>query len=540
MTVLTAPIRNLFRRSDVQAAANVPAEQGAAATIVPAVEIPTNDPLYLYCLSSQGVIEVERLKIESETLAQLRAAGIRLIIPLVNQGELVGMLQLGNRLSDQEYSSDDFRLLNNLAPQAAAALRVAQLAYQQQVEARRRERIEQELRVGGIIQQTLLPKEVPSIEGWQLATHWQPARSVGGDFYDFVPLSDGRLMITIGDVTDKGVPAALVMASTRTVLRAAAERLVSPGEILRRANDVLCPDMPPKMFVTCLCAVLELRTGRMQYANAGHNAAQQRTKDGVIELRARGMPLGLMPSMGYEEKETVLAHGDTVLMYSDGLVEAHNSDREMFGMKRLQALLNEHPGGDTLIGELRDALFGFTGTDWEQEDDVTLVVIQYEAERSAAPDPNEQDDWKILDEFEVPSEVGGERAIMERVAQAAQAAELPKARMERLKTAVAEAAMNAMEHGNHYQPELAVKIRVALNSDELVVFVTDQGGISPVVDSPTPDLQAKLSGEQSPRGWGLFLIKAMVDDLRVYTDSAEHTIELIFKLLGEHHAGPEL
>ncbi|MBI1258375.1 MAG: SpoIIE family protein phosphatase [Chloroflexi bacterium] len=536
MTVLTAPIRNFIRRSGSQTAAPLAAEQRKTATIVPAIEIPINDPLYLYCLSSQGVIEVDRLKIESEALEQLRAAGIRLMIPLVNQGELVGMLQLGNRLSDQEYSSDDFRLLNNLAPQAAAALRVAQLAYQQQVEARRRERIEQELRVAGIIQQTLLPKEVPSIEGWQLATHWQPARSVGGDFYDFVPLSDGRLMITIGDVTDKGVPAALVMASTRTVLRAAAERLVAPGEILRRANDVLCPDMPPKMFVTCLVAVLELRTGRMQYANAGHNAAQQRTKDGVIELRARGMPLGLMPGMTYEEKETVLARGDTVLMYSDGLVEAHNSEREMFGMKRLQALLNEHPGGDTLISYLKDALFAFTGADWEQEDDVTLVVVEYETE---APAPDDQGGWKTLDEFEVPSAVGGERAVMERVAQAARVAELPEARIERLKTAVAEATMNAMEHGNHYQPELPVKIRVARSSDELAVSVTDKGG-SPVIASPTPDLQAKLSGEQSPRGWGLFLIKAMVDDLRIHADSAEHTIELIFKLQGEHHAESEL
>src|SRR5262249_18338670 len=126
-----------------------------------------------------------------------------------------------------EYSSDDFRLLNNLAPQAAVALRVAQLAYQQQVEALRRERIEQELRFAGIIQQTLLPKEIPTFAGWGLSAYWQPARAVGGDFYDFIVLPDGRLMMTIGDVTDKGVPAALVMASTRSILRAAAERLIS-------------------------------------------------------------------------------------------------------------------------------------------------------------------------------------------------------------------------------------------------------------------------------------------------------------------------
>jgi serine phosphatase RsbU (regulator of sigma subunit)/anti-sigma regulatory factor (Ser/Thr protein kinase) len=496
-----------------------------------AVDIPPTDPLYAFCLTSRGVVEVASLHMESPALTQLRAAGIGLLIPLVNQGELVGMLQLGERRSDQEYSSDDLRLLNNLAPQAAAALRVAQLAYQQQVEARRRERIEQELRVAGIIQQTLLPKEIPTPDGWQFAAHWQPARTVGGDFYDFVRLQEGRLMIAIGDVTDKGVPAALVMASTRTILRAAAERLVSPGEILRRANDVLHPDMPSKMFVTCLCAVLDPRTGRMQYANAGHNAALQRTKDGVIELRARGMPLGLMPGMHYEEKETTLALDDTVFMYSDGLVEAHNEAREMFGMGRLESLIGQHAGGDALIAYLCDALLSFTGAAWEQEDDVTFVVVQRNTAPVSVTRP-EEDDVQILDEFEVPSEPGGERLVMERVGAVVHALAIPQARIDRLKTAVAEATMNAMEHGNHYRPELPVKLRIQADEGAVSVFITDQGGDQIIPDVPAPDIEAKLAGLQPARGWGLFLIKAMVDDLRVHVTDNEHTVELVFKREG--------
>ncbi|MBW4436329.1 MAG: SpoIIE family protein phosphatase [Pleurocapsa minor GSE-CHR-MK-17-07R] len=481
------------------------------------------------------MIDLETLRLESDAVRQLRTAGIRLLIPLVNQGELVGMIQLGARMSDQEYTSDDLRLLGNLAPQAAAALRVAHLAYQQQVEARRRERLDQELRVAGIIQQTLLPKAVPSIDGWQFAAYWQPARTVGGDFYDFVPLQDGRLMIVIGDVTDKGVPAALVMASTRTILRAAAERLISPGEILRRANDVLHPDMPPKMFVTCLCAVLDPHTGRMQYANAGHNASLQRTCDGVIELRARGMPLGLMPGMTYEEKETILAPEDTVFMYSDGLVEAHDSERDMFGMKRLETLIGEHRGGDALIAYLRDALFNFTGAEWEQEDDVTFVVVQRHMQPSADPESGDGDST-VLDEFESPSEPGGERAVMERVARAVSAVDFPPARIERLKTAVAETVMNAMEHGNHYRADLPIKVRVQADARRLSVFVTDQGGDVPISQAPTPDLEAKLAGTQSARGWGLFLIKAMVDDLHVSATPTDHTVQLVFHLAGAHDA----
>jgi serine phosphatase RsbU (regulator of sigma subunit)/anti-sigma regulatory factor (Ser/Thr protein kinase) len=528
---VTSSISKRFRRTESPAQA-VTAPVNRAVT-APAIPIPPHDPLYAVCIKARGTVELETLKIESPTLQQMRTEGVHLILPLVNQGEIVGMLQLGNRMSDQEYSSDDTRLLGNLAPQASAALRVAQLAYLQQIEAARRERIENELRVAGIIQQTLLPKEVPLLPGWQLAAHWQPARSVGGDFYDFIYLRDGRLMITIGDVTDKGVPAALVMASTRSILRSVADTTTSPGEMLRRANDVLFPDMPPKMFVTCLCAVLDSSTGRMVYANAGHNPSQQRTAKGVVELRARGMPLGLMPDMYYEEKETVLAEHDVLLLYSDGLVEAHNPTREMFGMKRLQTLMQDATASESLLEALRDALFDFTGADWEQEDDVTLVVVQ---RGDSSQSGKIMSTWHILDEFDAPSIVGGERALMERVASMVQAQNiLSKARLERLKTAVAETAMNAMEHGNHYQTERLVHVRVAFNPRELRVAITDQGGGQPQTETITPDLEAKLEGKQSTRGWGLFLIKTMVDDMRSHQTDTQHTVELVMKLEGENH-----
>jgi serine phosphatase RsbU (regulator of sigma subunit) len=293
-------------------------------------DIAPNDPLLAYFLHASGAVEVNRLHLDSPALRRLKAEGVAVIVPLVSQGELVGIINLGQRRSDQEYSSDDRRLLDDLAVQAAPAVRVAQLVRQQEQAAVERERIESELRVARTIQQTLLPKAVPALDGWEIAAYWQPARAVGGDFYDFLQFPDGRLGLVIADVTDKGVPAALVMATTRTLLRAAAERLISPSEVLERANEVLCPDIPPKMFVTCLYAVLDPATGRLQYANAGHDMPYLRRRTGVEELRARGMPLGLLPGMQYEEKEVMLAPDDTVLFYSDGLVEAHNGERAMF------------------------------------------------------------------------------------------------------------------------------------------------------------------------------------------------------------------
>src|ERR687884_663536 len=345
----------------------------------PELEIAPNDPIVAYFAGASGVVEIEKLDFDSPALRAMKEADIKVVVPLVSQGELIGLLNLGPRLSQQEYSADDRKLLNDLATQTAPAVQVAQLVRQQQKQAQERERIEQELRVARLIQQTLLPKHVPDLEGYQLAAYYQPAREVGGDFYDFLELDEGHLGLVVGDVTDKGVPAAIVMATTRTMLRASAQRLDSPGEVLKRVNDVIVRDIPPNMFITCLYAILEPKSGVLRYSNAGHDLPYLRHKGrpgDASELRARGMPLGLMPGMFYEEKEIVLDRGDSVLFYSDGLVEAHDPERKMFGFPRLQGLVGAHRSdGPAMVNFLLSELARFTGEEWEQEDDITLVTL---------------------------------------------------------------------------------------------------------------------------------------------------------------------
>jgi serine phosphatase RsbU (regulator of sigma subunit)/predicted ester cyclase len=243
-------------------------------------------------------------------------------------------------------------------------------------QARERERVEQDLRVARRIQQASLPKEVPELQGWQINPHYQPAREVGGDFYDFLELEDGRLGLVVGDATGHGVPAALVMSTTCGMLRAVALSVDSPGEVLARVNEALSARMPPSMFVTCFYAILEPKSGRLLYANAGHDLPYLRRSRGAEELRARGMPLGLMPGMSYEEKEAMLGAGEAVLFYSDGLVEAHDPEGEMFGFPRLQALVTQYADEGALVTFLMEKLHSFTGEDWEQEDDITLVTLQ--------------------------------------------------------------------------------------------------------------------------------------------------------------------
>jgi PAS domain S-box-containing protein len=248
---------------------------------------------------------------------------------------------------------------------------------EQKQEAQERERIEQELRVARLIQHTLLPKSLPELPGYDVAVYYRPAEEVGGDFYDFLELPEGRLGLVVGDVTGHGVPAALMMANTQSVLRAVAQRGGSePGRILAEVNEVLWTYMPPNMFVTCFCGILDPESGRFRYANAGHNLPYSRQEGMAVELRATGMPLGLMPAMSYEEKEITLKSGESVLLYSDGLVEAHDPRREMFGTPRLEKFVGAHPGGATLIDSLLAELEQFTGDEWEQEDDITLLTLQ--------------------------------------------------------------------------------------------------------------------------------------------------------------------
>jgi serine phosphatase RsbU (regulator of sigma subunit)/predicted ester cyclase len=250
-------------------------------------------------------------------------------------------------------------------------------------EVREREREEQEMRVARSIQQGSLPEGVPTLGGWQIDPYYQPAREVGGDFYEFYQLGDGRVGFAVGDGTGKGVPAAILMTGTSAYLGGvAAASDSSPGEALALANEALYARIPANMFVTCFYAILDPKSARLTYANAGHDLPYLHRNGEAEELRARGMPLGLMPAMSYEEREVSLAEGNCVLFYSDGLIEAHNAKGEMFGFPRLRALVAEHGAEERSLGTiLLEELYTFVGDGWEQEDDITLLTLR----RSSAP-----------------------------------------------------------------------------------------------------------------------------------------------------------
>ncbi len=337
-------------------------------------KIAPTDPLVTYFKNGAKTTELAHIALDSSALTALKNLGLTTIVPLVSQAELIGVINLAPANHEQNYSTEERRLLNELATKVAPSIRVAQLVRQQKKEAQVRERLNQEMRVAQQTQQTFLPKTPPVLAGWQMAAYYQPARAVGGDFYDFIFLPNGYIGLAIGDVTDKGVPAAMVMAATRMLLSAIAPQKSSPSETLAAVNSLLCPSIPKKMFVTCFYAILDPRTGQLRYTNAGHDSPYVQRNGSLIELEAVGMPLGLFPEASYQTLEITLLPGDMLLFYSDGLVEAHNSQREMFGFPRVEALLKQQKSN--LIELLLTEQAKFTGEDWEQEDDITLVTVQ--------------------------------------------------------------------------------------------------------------------------------------------------------------------
>jgi predicted ester cyclase len=295
-----------------------------------------------------------------------------------DRGELMGVAPSGKEMTNRAMVI--YRIVDGKIAEewAIGTIGWKLRGYRLEQERIERERVEQELRVAQRIQQASLPKEVPELEGWEIFPLYRPAREVGGDFYDFHLLSEGRLGLVVGDATGKGVPAALVMATTCGMLQLAAQssEISSPGEVLARVNEALLVRIPSNMFVTCFYAIFSPESASLRYANAGHDLPYLYRNGNAEELRARGMPLGLMPGTFYEEKETTLEAGEAALFYSDGLVEAHDPKGEMFGFPRLRALVAERGEERSLGDSLLEELYCFVGEGWEQEDDITLLTLR--------------------------------------------------------------------------------------------------------------------------------------------------------------------
>jgi serine phosphatase RsbU (regulator of sigma subunit) len=320
----------------------------------------------------------------SESLLESRVRSL-IAAPLLDHEGCLGMVAL-HRLS--AFSEEDLELLAALA--AAAAMRIRNIALAE--ETARRRLLDRELELAHDIQVALVPRVFPSPAGADVAGALRPARSVGGDLYDVVA-EDGRLWLLIGDVSGKGIGAALFMAVTRTLFRAIAPGAPSVAAAVARVNDELARDNERAMFVTAFAARLDLATGAVEFVNAGHHPPYRLTPAGAVEpVSGRVEPaLGAVEGHAYSAGSLRLIPGDALLLYTDGVVEARSGKEEEFGEGRLGEYLaacGEEPAA-AIVDGLVERVFSFAG-DEPQYDDVTVLAVRYrggEADGSATPDP---------------------------------------------------------------------------------------------------------------------------------------------------------
>ncbi len=277
------------------------------------------------------------------------AARLLMVVPLSIKNDMFGVMVIEEAENGRRFRSRRIEIINGIAQQAALAIQNDLLQQEMVV----RERLETEVQLARSIQQTFIPQSLPVHAGWQFAARWRTARQVGGDFYDVIELPNGNFGLFIADVADKGMPAALFMALTRTLVRAAVIEMDSPAEVLRRVNDQLLPDTQQGMFVTAVYGVLDTKLGTFTYVNAGHNPPFWVKGNGDIEKLTRtAVALGVMEQPSMQERTISLAVGDNLLLYTDGLTEAFSPDGSLFGDTRLMDALfsiQKHTADEVLI-----------------------------------------------------------------------------------------------------------------------------------------------------------------------------------------------
>jgi len=295
-------------------------------------------------------------------------------VPIAVREDLYGVMIIEEAPGGLRFRARRLEIITGIAQQAALAIQNDLLQKEMVV----RERLETEVQLARQIQKTFLPDELPQFTGWDLAARWKTARQVGGDFYDVFNLPNDRLGLFIADVADKGVPAALFMALTRTLVRASVLETESPAEALRRVNELLLPDTKQGMFVTAVYAVLDLTTNELTYANAGHNPPLWVRGSGTVERLTRtGVALGAADEARFTEKKIQFEVGDSLLLYTDGLTESFNYAGDLYGEDRLnQALLaSQCSSAHELMDVIEQSLLEFV-QDMPPADDLTMLVLR--------------------------------------------------------------------------------------------------------------------------------------------------------------------
>lgn len=376
-----------------------------------------------------------------------------------------------------------------------------------------KERIGSELRIASDIQKSILPRTFPAFpdrSDFELYAETIPAREMGGDFYDFFLLDQDRVGLVIADVSGKGVPAAIFMAVTRTMLKATAMQGGSPGDCLRHVNDLLVPDNDAAMFVTVFYGILDTRDGSLAYSNAGHNIPYVLSAKGGIALLENpdGMALGVLEDNVYRVKRAQLEPGDGLFLYTDGVTEAMDGAGRLFSTERLEALLRRiQQGSSTEIVQDTVAEVRHYAAGEPQADDITLLALRY-LQRPVTSTGETQGKMEIR--------LLNQLSELERAGQAVEsfalAHGLPDQVLQAVTLGVDEVVTNIISYAYDDQAEHQIMLRLALHDGELTAEVEDDGRPFNPLETPPPDLDKPIE-ERPIGGLGIHLLKKLMDSV---------------------------
>jgi serine phosphatase RsbU (regulator of sigma subunit) len=321
-----------------------------------------------------GFEELSRLSDPESMLNRLKKLNPYILVPFLTRDGLVGILTIGEKTHRTRFTAEDLTVLSVLANQAAIAVENIRL----HSETLEKQRIEEDLKLARDIQKNLLPRSCPRGDRFEFAGYNLPSREVGGDYYDFIPVADGKIGVVIGDISGKGIPAAILMSNLQATFRISAAHAVSPSEAMRIVNNQIVQTTSVEKFATVFYGVFDPSRYAFQYTNAGHNCPVYRhAEGGVTFLREGGLVVGVMEDVKYRSKQVTLIPGDVLVFYTDGVTEARNSDDEEFGEPRLLHAM-ERPGNgsaQSILDSVLDAVHDFSASDF-LHDDLTLVVLK--------------------------------------------------------------------------------------------------------------------------------------------------------------------
>jgi sigma-B regulation protein RsbU (phosphoserine phosphatase) len=443
-----------------------------------------------------------------------------LCLPLIGSGDrLIGVIQVLNKKDQEVFNEADESLLSGLSAHVTVALERARLieAYVE------KQRMEETLKLAHDIQMSMVPKIFPPFPDrseFDIFATLAPAKEVGGDFYDFFFIDNDHLCFAVGDVSGKGVPASLFMAVTKTLFRATASNGGTPGEILARLNAEICRDNESCMFVTLFCAILNIRTGQVDYSNGGHNLPYYLHQRGVSPLEnLGGRALGLVEQSPYASGRMVLAPGEALLLYTDGVTEAMDSRERLYSDQRLAEFLASNRGSSPrqIVGDLVSDVRSFAGAA-PQSDDITALALRYFGKNANMSDALE---------IKLKNKVSELDGLSQTLKEFGQRHGLASKVIHDLNLAMEEILTNIISYGYTDNREHEVKVRLSAQLGEVRVEIEDDGQPFNPLEAPEPEITKPLE-ERKIGGLGIHLVRKLMDSLE-YKRQGERNLLTIKK-----------